>query len=84
LTVTYRKSMREVFIATILIALFSLLGAAAFNPDSGFLLHSEPLWRVFGLAAYVSWIAFPLIGLVAIVSLGVRWAAGCTRRGRSA
>ena len=28
-----------------------LLGASAFNPDDGYLLRSEALWTVFGLAA---------------------------------
>ena len=26
-----------------------LVGATAFNPDSGFVLHSMVLWRIFGL-----------------------------------
>lgn len=82
--VAYAKSMRNVLTATALIALLSLLGAAAFNPDSGFLLTSEPLWRMFGLVAYASWVALPLIYLVAAIRFGLRWAMGWTRRGRSA
>ena len=69
--------MRNLLIATAAIALLGLLGAAAFNPDSGFLLASESLWRIFGPTAYVSSVALPLIGLVAMIRLGIRWAGAC-------
>src|SRR5213075_1747492 len=35
-----------------------LLGATAFNPDDGVVVHSEPLWRVFGIGAYVGALTF--------------------------
>jgi hypothetical protein len=76
--------MRNVFIGTAVIAVLSLLGAAAFNPDSGFLFRSEETWRIFGLVAYVSWYLLPLIGLVAAIRLVVGWSAGLCRHSRDA
>jgi hypothetical protein len=53
-----------------------MLGAAAFNPDSGLLVHSEPVWRVFGLAAYLGWALLPLLALAGLARLALR---GLTR-----
>ena len=57
-----------------------LLGAGAFNPDDGFLLRSEGLWRAFGIAAYAGMGAGYLIVLVA----AGRLALGLVRRARRA
>jgi NADH:ubiquinone oxidoreductase subunit 5 (subunit L)/multisubunit Na+/H+ antiporter MnhA subunit len=43
-----------------------LLGAAAFNPDDGFVVHSEALWRIFGITAYIAIAAGFLLVLAAI------------------
>jgi hypothetical protein len=43
------------------------LGAWAFNPDSGALLHSEVLWRVFGIVFEGG--LFLVIGLVPVLGL---------------
>jgi hypothetical protein len=43
------------------------IGAWAFNPDSGAVLHSEVLWRIFGLMFEVG--LFLLVALV--VALGI-------------
>jgi hypothetical protein len=53
-----------------------LLGASAFNPDDGFLLRSEPLWTVFGLAAYFG--MFMLYGIP--IYAGTRFAVRLLRR----
>ena len=49
-----------------------LWGASAFNPDDGWLVRSEPLWRVFGLYAYVGLFGGWLLGLVGLVALMLR------------
>jgi hypothetical protein len=54
------------------IAVAGLLGASAFNPDNGILLHHEALWRTFGIAAYVAGYALPLLGVIALTQLIVR------------
>jgi hypothetical protein len=43
-----------------------LLGASAFNPDDGLLVRSEPLWRTFGITAYIAMAAGYLLVLTAI------------------
>ena len=47
-----------------------LLGVSAFNPDDGIVFHSEPLWRVFGIGAYVGALTFWL-SVVALLVLSV-------------
>jgi len=42
-----------------------LLGAAAFNPDSGFVVHSMVLWRIFGLMFEI---ATPLLLILAMLT----------------
>jgi hypothetical protein len=42
-----------------------LLGAQAFNPDSGFLLHSMVLWRIFGL---IFELGLPLLLILTVLS----------------
>ena len=44
--------LRALLIAAVAMWL-GFLGASAFNPEDGYLLQSEPLWTVFGLAAYI-------------------------------
>jgi hypothetical protein len=41
------------------------IGAWAFNPDSGVVLHSSALWRIFGITFEVG---LPLLLVVLIVS----------------
>jgi hypothetical protein len=51
-------------------AIAGMAGAAAFNPDDGFVAHVDPLWRVFGIGVYLGVIAVPVIllsGLAALV-----------------
>jgi len=43
------------YVATTFVVGF--LGAYAFNPDDGVVLHSEPLWTVFGVAVYGAFMA---------------------------
>jgi hypothetical protein len=43
------------------------LGAWAFNPDSGAVLHNEVLWRIFGIMCEGS--ALLLTGLVLVAGL---------------
>lgn len=45
------------------------VGAWAFNPDSGAVLHSEVLWRIFGIMCEGS--ALALIGLVLVTGLAL-------------
>jgi hypothetical protein len=51
--------MRTALLVSAALAIGGLLGATAFNPDTGLRLHSEPLWRVFGIAAYLGWVCSP-------------------------
>lgn len=44
------------------------LGAWAFNPDSGFLLHDELLWRIFGISCEVGPLVLLLVVLLAAVT----------------
>jgi hypothetical protein len=57
-----------------------LLGAWAFNPDDGAIAHAEPLWRVFGIAAYLGALALPVLALTAVIALGGRAVDACRRR----
>lgn len=45
------------------------IGAWAFNPDSGAVLHNEVLWRIFGIMCEGG--ALLLIGLVVIAGLTI-------------
>jgi hypothetical protein len=45
----------------LLLGFGGLLGAAAFNPDDGFLLHSEFLWEGSGIASYAGFAGLFLI-----------------------
>jgi hypothetical protein len=67
--------LRAFLIAVSAISL-GLLGASAFNPDDGFLLQSELLWRIFGLAAYFG--LFVVYGIP--VFLAMRFVARGLRR----
>jgi amino acid transporter len=49
-----------------LLFVVGLLGAAAFNPDDGVLAHSEPLWRLFGITAYLGLAAGYLLPILAV------------------
>lgn len=55
------------FIA-VLLAFGGFLGAAAFNPDDGFLLHSRPLWQAFGIASYVGFAGLLVSAVVALAA----------------
>lgn len=46
-----------------------MLGAAAFNPDDGFLVRSDPPWTVFGLAVYVGFVVICLLAVVGVIRL---------------
>ena len=61
-------------------AAVGLLGAAAFNPDDGFLLHSEPLWRAFGITAYAGYAGIYLFPLIALGHLVVKRSVRAGRR----
>jgi hypothetical protein len=58
------------------IAWIGVLGAWAFNPDDGAVVHSELLWRVFGVAAELAVFATPLLliggGAVVFARFGAR------------
>jgi hypothetical protein len=71
-------------LAIAVVALLSLLGVAAFNPDHGSVLESETLWRVFGIVTYVSWVALPLLVLIASMRLVLGWARSAASSRRSA
>jgi hypothetical protein len=43
-----------------------LLGASAFNPDDGSLLHSELLWRLFGIPSELALVATPALALAVV------------------
>ena len=77
--------MARAFLVAVVLVAVGLLGASAFNPDDGSLLRSEPLWRVFGLAAYLGFAGLYLIPIVALgrVVMGIGRRAG-RRRWRSA
>lgn len=62
----YRARLTAGVVLPIAIALGGL-GAWAFNPDSGTVLHSEILWRIFGIMCEGGMLL--LMGLV--VALGV-------------
>jgi hypothetical protein len=49
-----------------------MAGAAAFNPDDGFVAHVDLLWRIFGIGVYLGAIALPVILLTGIVALLMR------------
>jgi hypothetical protein len=60
-------AMRAIAIALSIAIPLGGLGAWAFNPDSGALLHSEMLWRVFGIVFEGG--LFLVIGLVPVLGL---------------
>jgi hypothetical protein len=43
-----------------------LLGASATNPGTGWLLHSEALWRVFGVLTYLGAAVLPVLVIIAL------------------
>jgi hypothetical protein len=51
------------------------LGAWAFNPEDGSVMHSEPLWRAFGIAFEAGFL------LLIVIAAGMR-AAALIRRAR--
>jgi hypothetical protein len=64
-------------------AAVGLVGAWAFNPDSGALLHSELLWRLFGVPAELALLAtWALVALLVLRLVSRPIAAGirATRR----
>jgi hypothetical protein len=68
----------------IVVAGFSvgLLGAGAFNPDDGFVVRNEALWRVFGITAYIAYAAGVLLVLTAIGRAVLRLARSARRAHR--
>jgi hypothetical protein len=77
--------MRKVLIAigvTAGVAWIGLLGAWAFNPDSGAVAHSELLWRIFGVPGEVAWVATTaLVALLLIVLIARTAILGVRRLG---
>ena len=75
--------MARAFLLTVVLVAVGLLGASTFNPDDGSLLRSEPLWRVFGLAAYLGLAGLYVIPIVALgrVFMGIARRAGRRRCG---
>jgi hypothetical protein len=76
----YRFAVARIFliglVAAVLLFAVGLLGAAAFNPDDGFLVQSEPLWRLFGVTAYLGLAAaylLPILAVGRLILLLVRW-----------
>jgi hypothetical protein len=62
----YRREMRRVQNAIVALAFavpIGFLGAWAFNPGSGAVLHSYPLWQIFGGIAEIG---MPLLLLLII------------------
>ena len=62
----------RVVAAAVVVAIpIGLLGAWAFNPNSGAVTHSEFLWRIFGTMSEGGWLllvaAFLLFGLVTLI-----------------
>jgi hypothetical protein len=60
--------------------LVGLVGAGLFNPDDGSLVHSEALWRVFGIGAYLGAAMFWISTLTAAI-LGLATVLSRVRRG---
>lgn len=65
LFVVARTFLVGLLVAALLVVV-GLLGAAAFNPDDGFLVPSEPLWRLFGITAYLGLGTAYLLPILAI------------------
>ncbi len=65
---------------TVAAAYSGYLGFAAFNPDDGFLLHSEMLWRTFGITAYAGFAGIYLFPAIALGRLLVLRALRAGRR----
>jgi hypothetical protein len=64
----YLRDVTRLQIAVIALAAAVLIGAAgasAFNPDSGAVLHSLALWRIFGIMFELG---LPLLVLAVIVA----------------
>ena len=69
------------FVRCIVLAVAAIVlgfvGAAAFHPDDGWLIRSEPVWQVFGLTVYAGALALPILLVAEAASLVVRL---CERR----
>lgn len=74
------KSLATGLAIVLLVIGTGMLGAWAFNPDSGTVAHVEALWRVFGIAAYLGALALPLLLLRAAVAASARAVRACRRR----
>jgi hypothetical protein len=62
---TFAAALAIAFAAAVL----GMAGAAAFNPDDGFIAHVDALWRIFGIGVYLGVIAVPVILLAGFVAL---------------
>ena len=62
---------RGILFPSVVLALAVSLGAAgawAFNPDSGAALHSEVLWRIFGIMAEGGLFVIALLVVLSLVA----------------
>jgi uncharacterized membrane protein YhfC len=64
------KRLERYAAALALAVIVGLVGASAFNPDNGFLIHSESLWRIFGLTFEIG-AAILLLAVILAISVGV-------------
>ena len=79
---THEPWWAYVYLAAIAAAAVGMLGAAAFNPDDGWLERSDALWRVFGVTAYVGGAAIYLLLLYGVARL-IMWIPRRIRRAHS-
>jgi hypothetical protein len=70
----------DVFLATVGFTVLCFLGAAAFNPDDGFVLQSESAWRVFGIGAYLGGAIAPLLAVAWLIQLALQLGRSAAHR----
>jgi hypothetical protein len=73
------RTLSALFVVLGLAVPAGMAGAWAFNPDSGALLHSEVLWRIFGVMAEGGLF---LIALLLVLSLATALAVSVWGRAR--
>lgn len=60
--------LKHAIVALAVAVVLGLLGASAFNPQSGFLLDSEVLWRVCGITSEVGLPTLLLLAILATIA----------------
>lgn len=66
------RALLGAWIALVVAIPVGLIGAWAFNPDSGSVVHSDTLWHIFGIMAEVAIFLFMALAVLVVVAIVAR------------